>query len=177
MIIELESDENTKAVSSNELYKNSDVNFVSNERNIAIEIFKTAESFNLEIQQFSSVAKNDFKFNKNIKFVAKSIMNAYVSQNDNTFDKEDTKSKVFRNVIDNNKTLTKNCSDVKMDTKMTLYFKYYTILIKNIESFERGNNIIKTTKKLDENTEKNLKVKHQYQFSKMRIESKKRMQK
>ena len=57
LIIELESDENTKAVSSNELYKNSDVDFKPNERNKAIEIFKTAESFNLEIQQFSSVAK------------------------------------------------------------------------------------------------------------------------
>ena len=38
---------------------------------------------------------------------------------------------------------------------------YYTNLIKNIESFERGDNITKTTKKLTEKTEKNLKVKHQ----------------
>ena len=77
---------------------------MSNERNKVIEILKTAESFNLEIQQFSSVAKNDFKINKNIKFVAESVMNANVSQNGNTFDKEDTRSKVLRNVIVNDKT-------------------------------------------------------------------------
>ena len=95
LIIELESDENTKAVSSNELYKNSDVDFKPNERNKAIEIFKTAESFNLEIQQFSSVAKNDFKINRNIKFVAESVIKANVSQNGNTLEKEETRSKVI----------------------------------------------------------------------------------
>ena len=44
--------------------------------------------------------------------------------------------------------ITKLCLDVKMDTK------FYTNLIENSVSFERGYNTAKTTKQLDENTKK-----------------------
>ena len=39
--------------------------------------------------------------------------------------------------------------------------KYYASLIENSESFERGDNITKTTIKLDENNEELTRVKHQ----------------
>ena len=91
---------------------------------------------------------------KDIKFVAESVTKAKVGQNDVAFDKGDTKSQVFKSFIGNDKNLTKKCLEVKKDTKMTLDSKYYASLIENSESFERGDNIAKTTIMLAENNEK-----------------------
>jgi len=71
----------------------------------------------------------------------------------------DTKVLALKSVIDNDETLTKKCLSVKKE--MTLDSKYYTSLIENNENFESGDNIAKTTKKLDENNEKLTRVRHQ----------------